>query len=65
MPRRRRQGTHVVVPGGSGGIGEAVAQAAARRGARLTLLARGADRLDAAAGSIRATTPSAVVGVVH
>lgn len=63
MPHMRWQGAHVVVTGGSSGIGEAVAHAAARRGARLTLVARGADRLDAAARSIRAATPSAVVGV--
>jgi 3-dehydrosphinganine reductase len=60
----RWQGAHVVVTGGSSGIGEAVAREAARRGARLTLIARGADRLDAAARSIRSCTPSAVVGVM-
>ena len=64
MPHMRWQGAHVVVTGGSSGIGEAVAHAAARRGARLTLLARGPDRLDAAARSIRAATPAAVVGVI-
>ena len=64
MPHMRWHGAHVVVTGGSSGIGEAVAQAAARRGARLTLLARGPDRLEAAARSIRAATPSAVVGVM-
>jgi len=54
----------VVVTGGSSGIGEAVALAAARRGARLTLIARGAERLDTAADHIRAAVPSAVVGVI-
>jgi NAD(P)-dependent dehydrogenase (short-subunit alcohol dehydrogenase family) len=40
---------HVVVVGGSSGIGLAVAQMAATRGARLTLMARSAERLAAAA----------------
>jgi 3-dehydrosphinganine reductase len=60
----RWQGAHVVVTGGSSGIGAAVAHEAARRGARLTLIARGADRLDAVARSIRSTSRSSVVGVM-
>lgn len=48
-------GRHVVVTGGSSGIGEAVAIAAAARGASLTLLARGADRLAAVAEPLGAT----------
>lgn len=46
---------HVVITGGSSGIGEALAQAVAARGARLTLLARGADRLAAVAEPLGAT----------
>lgn len=42
-------GRHVVITGGSSGIGEALAAATAARGAKLTLLARGADRLAAVA----------------
>lgn len=42
-------GKHVVITGGSSGIGEALAAATAARGAKLTLLARGADRLAAVA----------------
>ncbi len=38
-------GAHVAITGGSSGIGEALAEAASRRGASLTLLARGAGRL--------------------
>lgn len=63
MPHMSWQGAHVVVTGGSSGIGEAVARQAAARGARLTLVARGRERLDAVAASIRATSPSTEVGV--
>ena len=48
-------GKHVVITGGSSGIGEALAIAAASKGATLTLLARGADRLASVAGPIGAT----------
>jgi len=48
------QGRHVVITGGSSGIGEALAVALAARGTRLTLLARGADRLAAVAEPIGA-----------
>ena len=47
-------GAHVVITGGSSGIGEALATLAASRGAKLTLLARGADRLDAVAERLTA-----------
>ena len=56
------QGAHVVVTGGSSGIGAAVARAAAQRRSRVTILARGAERLDAAATEIRRAAPGAVVG---
>lgn len=58
------QGAHVVVTGGSSGIGAATALVAARRGARVTLLARDPARLDATASSIRRRAPGAVVGVI-
>jgi 3-dehydrosphinganine reductase len=48
-------GKHVVITGGSSGIGEALAIACAARGATLTLLARGADRLASVAEPIGAT----------
>src|ERR1041385_6525684 len=38
----------VVITGGSGGVGRATARAFAKRGARIGLLARGRDRLEAA-----------------
>jgi 3-dehydrosphinganine reductase len=48
-------GRHVVITGGSSGIGEALARATAAKGAKLTLLARGADRLASVAEPIGAT----------
>lgn len=58
------QDAHVVITGGSSGIGEALAHAAAQRGAALTLLARGADRLDQVATDVVRRTPGARVGAV-
>lgn len=43
---------HAIITGGSSGIGLATAQALAARGARLSLLARGPERLDAAAAEL-------------
>ncbi|MCB1038135.1 MAG: SDR family oxidoreductase [Acidimicrobiales bacterium] len=54
------KGAHVVVTGGSSGIGEAFADLAAGRGARLTLLARGAERLGQVAGRLEAAGAEAV-----
>ena len=48
-------GKHVVITGGSSGIGEALAIALAAEGCRLTLLARGAERLAAVADPLGAT----------
>lgn len=45
---------HVLVTGGSSGIGLATARLAIDRGARVSLIARGPDLLDDAAGSLRA-----------
>jgi 3-dehydrosphinganine reductase len=47
-------GTHTIVTGGSSGIGLATARLLARRGARLSLVARDRERLDAAARVVAA-----------
>lgn len=52
MARKDRR--HVVITGASAGVGRATAQHFAREGARLTLLARSAEGLAAAAGECRA-----------
>jgi uncharacterized protein len=49
----RLQGRTAVVTGGSSGIGEATARALSRRGARVCLLGRNGERLDAVAAEIR------------
>jgi len=48
----RVEATHAVVTGGSQGIGLEVARLLAARGARVTIVARGRDRLDAALAHI-------------
>jgi 3-dehydrosphinganine reductase len=47
-------GGHAIVTGGSSGIGLAVARDLGRRGVKLTLLARGRQRLDSAAAELSA-----------
>ncbi|MDX2931648.1 SDR family NAD(P)-dependent oxidoreductase [Streptomyces ipomoeae] len=47
--------THVIVTGGSSGIGLAAARLLAARGAKLSLIARGAERLETAAQEVSAT----------
>ncbi|XP_072960506.1 3-dehydrosphinganine reductase TSC10A-like [Typha angustifolia] len=50
------KGRHVLVTGGSSGIGLALARAAADEGARISILARDAGRLASAVGAIRVAT---------
>jgi len=54
-------GAHVLITGGSSGIGLACARLAVGRGARVSLMARRPDVLDEAAGSVR--SPGAQVAV--
>lgn len=52
-PRGPLVGRHVVITGGSSGIGQASAEAAARKGATVFLLARGAEQLEGVVAHIR------------
>jgi 3-dehydrosphinganine reductase len=54
---------HVVVTGGSSGLGLELAHRLADEGARITLVARDARKLAAAAADLRDRRPSACVGV--
>jgi NAD(P)-dependent dehydrogenase (short-subunit alcohol dehydrogenase family) len=50
-------GKHVVIVGGSSGIGRATAEAVLRLGGRVTIIARDATRLEAAAAALRSLGP--------
>jgi NAD(P)-dependent dehydrogenase (short-subunit alcohol dehydrogenase family) len=52
-------GRRVVITGGSSGLGEESARALSAHGASVTLLARSVEKLEAAAGRIRARVPDA------
>ncbi len=58
------RGKRALVAGGSAGLGGAAAWSLAREGARLTISARGAERLEATASAIRAETGAEVDIVV-
>jgi 3-dehydrosphinganine reductase len=57
-------GKHIVITGGSSGLGLELAHQLAARGARLTLLARDPVKLRSAAQAITARAPGASVGVL-
>ena len=56
-------GKHIVITGGSSGLGLELAQQLAATGARLTLIARNPEKLEEAASAIRRQAPTAQVGV--
>ena len=60
---RSFRGLHVLISGGSEGIGLELAKQCAARGATVTLVARTRSKLDAARASVLEATPSAKVGV--
>ena len=53
MARRSIDGSRAIITGASSGIGRAIAAEMARRGARVVLTARRADRLEQLAGELR------------
>jgi len=55
LPALSLDGAHVLITGGSSGIGRAVANLAASKGAHVTFLARNPERLDAAVTEIEAS----------
>ncbi len=54
-----------IVTGGNAGLGYFTAEILARRGARVTIAARNAERAERAAASIRAQVPGAVIELVR
>lgn len=56
---RDLRGRHVLITGGSSGIGLALAQQAAAAGAKVSLIARSREKLDAARTAIRVAVPAA------
>jgi NAD(P)-dependent dehydrogenase (short-subunit alcohol dehydrogenase family) len=54
---------HVVVIGGTSGIGRAVATAASAAGSRLTIASRSSDKIKQTLGLLRADASGATVGL--
>jgi NAD(P)-dependent dehydrogenase (short-subunit alcohol dehydrogenase family) len=59
------QGKHVLVTGATGGIGEQTTLALARKGARLTLVGRSPEKLDATVARLRAEVPDVEVATLR
>ena len=53
------QGRHFMVTGASSGLGEETVRALSNAGATVTMVARNSDKLDSAAGRIKASVPNA------
>ncbi len=53
------QGKHVIITGGTSGIGQAAAEVLAGMGARIVLIARNRERAEATLGRLRAIAPEA------
>eukprot|EP00966_Prymnesium_polylepis_P176859 4095629-Prymnesium_polylepis.1 len=62
LPRTSFKGKHVVVTGGSAGIGKAIAAELLAKGARVTLLARTKSKLEAAVAELSAALPAGTDG---
>jgi hypothetical protein len=58
VPPRPISGSHVVITGGSEGIGLAIGLEAVRQGARVTIMARSAGKLEKAVAQLNAKQPS-------
>jgi len=63
MTDRYLDGQHAVVTGGSRGIGAAVARALAERGAKVTIMSRSLDELEAQAGLLRRGSAATVTAL--
>lgn len=60
VPRLRLQNKHVIVTGGSYGLGLELSKLLAKKGAHVTIIARDAKKLDEAAKAVRAVTQDEV-----
>lgn len=58
VPPRPISGSHVVITGGSEGIGLAIGLEAVRQGARVTIMARSVGKLEKAVAQLNAEKPS-------
>ncbi len=62
---RDMEGKHVLVTGATSGIGEVTARELARRGARVTIVGRSADKIAATLATIRAAAPDAELDAIQ
>ncbi len=62
---RDMEGKHVLVTGATSGIGEVTARELARRGARVTIVGRSADKIAATLATIRAAAPDSELDAIQ